>query len=140
MATAMKAAMLVCSLWGSKTMHRWLTCGFACGDGARGWQYRGFVTTRMLYLIFVCLAGWMSLFALGSRQRCRITGARPGGRCAAAAEPETETGLGRPGSDRRPGRDDTRPADGYLRGAGHYLHGERPATSPTNRIFAVLRL
>jgi putative transposase len=26
-----------------------------------GWQYRGFVTVRVLYLIFVRLAGWMAL-------------------------------------------------------------------------------
>jgi transposase InsO family protein len=28
-----------------------------------GWQYRGLVTVRMLYLIFVRLAGWMALLA-----------------------------------------------------------------------------
>ena len=26
-----------------------------------GWPYRGFVTVRVLYLIFVRLAGWMAL-------------------------------------------------------------------------------
>jgi putative transposase len=30
---------------------------------AVGWQERGFVTVRMLYLIFVRLAGWMVLLA-----------------------------------------------------------------------------
>ena len=30
---------------------------------AVGWQDRGFVTVRMLYLIFVRLAGWMVLLA-----------------------------------------------------------------------------
>jgi hypothetical protein len=29
----------------------------------RGWQRRGFVTARMLYLIFVRLTGWMTLVA-----------------------------------------------------------------------------
>jgi hypothetical protein len=29
----------------------------------RGWQHRGFVTARMLYLIFVSLTGWMTLVA-----------------------------------------------------------------------------
>jgi putative transposase len=29
----------------------------------QGWQYRGFVTVRMLYLVFVRLTGWMALLA-----------------------------------------------------------------------------
>lgn len=37
---------------------------------SRGWQYRGLVTVRMLYLIFVRLAGWMALLARGSFQGC----------------------------------------------------------------------
>jgi putative transposase len=30
---------------------------------SRSWQYREFVTVRMLYLVFVRLAGWMALLA-----------------------------------------------------------------------------
>lgn len=40
-----------------------LTCGFACGSRLCGWQYRVLVALRMLYPIFVRLAGWMALMA-----------------------------------------------------------------------------
>ena len=60
---ALKAGELLRSLWGSKTRPRWLACWFACGSGRCGWQHRGLVTVRMLYLIFVHLAGWMVLLA-----------------------------------------------------------------------------
>src|SRR5262249_10868535 len=36
-------------------------------------------------------------------ERCRAAGAAPGGRGAAAPEPEAEAGLGRPGGARSPG-------------------------------------
>lgn len=36
--------------------------GFPAG-WSRGWQYRGLVTVRMLYLVFVRLVGWMALLA-----------------------------------------------------------------------------
>jgi hypothetical protein len=32
-------------------------------DQPARWQYRGFVTARMLYLIFMRLAGWMARLA-----------------------------------------------------------------------------
>ena len=32
-------------------------------ESSRAWQYRGLVTVRMLYLMFVRLAGWMALLA-----------------------------------------------------------------------------
>jgi hypothetical protein len=41
--------------------------------------------------------------ALGSRQGRRAASPAAGGRSVAEAEPETETGLGRPGDHRRPG-------------------------------------
>src|SRR6266566_9936552 len=40
--------------------------------------------------------------ALVGVERCRAAGVAPGGRGAAAAAPETEAGLGRPGGSRRP--------------------------------------
>jgi len=35
----------------------------------RGWQHRGLVTPRMLYLMFVRLAGWMALLARSSASK-----------------------------------------------------------------------
>src|SRR5262249_38212063 len=43
------------SLWGSKTMHRWLACGFTCGGGRGAGSIAGFVMVRMLYLMFARL-------------------------------------------------------------------------------------
>jgi hypothetical protein len=55
------SAAFVC-LWGSKKGYRLLICGFACGVGPGAGGIAG-LTRRMLYLIFVRLAGWMVLFA-----------------------------------------------------------------------------
>jgi hypothetical protein len=40
-----------------------LACEYDCGNGPKGWQYRGLMTVRMLYLVFVRLTGWMALLA-----------------------------------------------------------------------------
>jgi hypothetical protein len=62
------------------------------------------VTVRMLYLVFVRVTGWMALLARSAAPKdAELAGAAPGGGSAAAAEPETEAGLGRPDGDRRPG-------------------------------------
>src|SRR6185437_5998133 len=50
------------SLWGSKTVHRWLTCWFPAVMEC-DWQHHGLVMVRMLYLMFVRLTGWMALLA-----------------------------------------------------------------------------
>ena len=52
---------LASGLEGSKTEHRGLTCWFARGNGRVAGQNRGLVTPRMLYLMFVRVAGWMAL-------------------------------------------------------------------------------
>jgi hypothetical protein len=50
------------TVWGSKTVHRWLVR--LCQPWwPLIWQDRGLVTVRMLYLMFVRLAGWMALLA-----------------------------------------------------------------------------
>jgi putative transposase len=35
----------------------------------QGWQYRGLVTVRMLYLVFVRLTGWMALLACSAASK-----------------------------------------------------------------------
>jgi hypothetical protein len=64
----------------------------------QGWQYRRLVTARMLYLIFVCLTDWLDGAAggFGGVEGCRVAGAAPRGRGAAAAELQARAGLGRP--------------------------------------------
>jgi len=52
---------------GSKMEHWSLTCWIALGrQSSCGWQHRGLVTLRMLYLVFVRPAGWMALPGLRS--------------------------------------------------------------------------
>jgi hypothetical protein len=48
-------------LWGSRTGHRCLTCRVWQPWRPLRWQDRVLVTVRMLYFMFVRLAGWMAL-------------------------------------------------------------------------------
>jgi putative transposase len=43
-----------------------LTCAYSPRELVAGWQDCRFVTIRMLYLIFVCLTGWLALLARSS--------------------------------------------------------------------------
>lgn len=48
---------------GFQTGHRLLTCRFVCGSDRATGSIAGLVTLRMLYLMFIRLAGWMALRA-----------------------------------------------------------------------------